>query len=108
MQNISNEVTGFNKNGSMRLQLKYKGHLYLPAPDPLLGPRLSILAPNLYLPALVPNLCGPTLAPNLYLPAMPPKFKFAVPGPNLYLQILDLNVCLPTLTKNKSFFGPGP
>ena len=99
MQNISNEVTGFNKNGSMRLQLKYKGHLYLPAPDPLLGPRLLILAPNLYLP---------TLAPNLYLPTMAPKFKFAVPGPNLYLQILDPNVCLPPLIKNKSFFGPGP
>ena len=92
--------------------------MYFPAPDPRLRPQPPALAPNLCLPALAsdlyllalaPNWCLPAMVPNLYLPALVPNFVFTVPGPNLYIPILALNVCLPTLAKQKkSFFGPGP
>ena len=73
----------------------FMGYLYFPPPRsfawaPVLAPNLYLLAldPNLYLPALAPNLCLSALASNLYLPAV---------APNLYLLALTSNLCLPQI-----------
>ena len=69
-------------------------NLYLPA----LAPNLD-LPLNLYLPALASKLCLLGLAPYLCLPALASNLCLPALVPNLHLEALAPSSCLPTLTE---------